>query len=134
MKGIVDGRRFHAGIFIGIGRITGQYMLHDGSEVKPAWTIMRMPRAEKWNTGALVTVGCTPYDLHQPKEPEVVFREKTGEKVDNPEQLIPMARQVYIKPKDIQRYGFTRGCRKYDQELNDGPGRMSAPYSKTCRE
>ena len=47
MKGIVDGRRFHAAIFIGIDRRTGQYMLHDGNEVKLASTIMRMPGAEK---------------------------------------------------------------------------------------
>ena len=83
-------------------------MLHDGSGVKLARTIMRMPGADKWNKDALVKVGCTPYDLHQLREPEVVFRETTGEKVENPEQLISMVRQVYIKPKDIQRYGFVR--------------------------
>ena len=102
MKGIVDGRRFHAGTFIGIDRRTGQYISHDGSDVKLARTILRMPGAAKRSKDALVKVGCTPYDLHQPREPEVVFREKTGEKVENPEQLISMARQVYSKPKDSE--------------------------------
>ena len=76
MKGIVDGRRFHSGIFIGIERRTGQYMLHDGTDVKLARTILRLSGAEKWVREALVKVGCTPYDLHQPREPEFVFFEK----------------------------------------------------------
>ena len=42
MKGIVDGRMFHEDIFIGIDRRTGQYVLHGGSEVKLARTILRM--------------------------------------------------------------------------------------------
>ena len=73
LKGIVNGRRFHVGISIGIHRRTGQYMLHNGIDVKLARTILRMPGAEKWDREPLVKVGCTPYDLHQPREPEVVF-------------------------------------------------------------
>ena len=49
MKGAIDGRRFHEGIFIGIDRRTGQYILHNGSEVKLARTIMRMSGTEKWD-------------------------------------------------------------------------------------
>ena len=47
MKGVFGGRRFHAGIFIGIDRRSGQYILHSGSEVKLVRTIMRMPGTEK---------------------------------------------------------------------------------------
>ena len=109
-------------------------MLHFGTEVKLARTIMRMPGAEKRDREALVKVGCTPYDLHQPREPEVVFREKTDEKVENLKELISLARQVYIKPKDLERYGLTRGCKKCDHERNYGPGRTSAAHSKICRD
>ena len=77
---------------------------------------MRMPGIEKWDRGTLVKVGCTPYDLHQPREPEVVFREKIGEKVENPKELISMARQACTKPKDLERYGLTRGCKKCNHE------------------
>ena len=56
--------------------------------------------------------------MHQPRKPEFVFREETEEKVENPKELIPMARQVYIKPKDLERYGLTRGCKKCDHERN----------------
>ena len=47
LKGAIDGRRLHAGIFIGVDRRTGQYILHNGSEVKLARTIMRMLGTEK---------------------------------------------------------------------------------------
>ena len=47
LKGIVEDRRFHACIFIGIDRRTGQHMLHDDTEVKLVRTITRMPGAEK---------------------------------------------------------------------------------------
>ena len=63
--GIADRRRFHDGIFVGIDRRTGQYMLHDGTSVKLARTVMRVPTNEKWNKEMLVKVGCTPYDLHE---------------------------------------------------------------------
>ena len=75
LKGAVDNRRFHAGVLIGIDRRTGQYILHDGSEIKLARTIMRMPGAEKWDKEALVKINCTPYTMHQPREPEVFFKE-----------------------------------------------------------
>ena len=40
-----DGRRWHVGAFIGVDRRTGQYMIHDGGEIKYARTIQRMPEA-----------------------------------------------------------------------------------------
>ena len=68
MGGIADGRRFHAGIFVGVNRRTGQNMLYDGDSIKLAQTVLRMPGAEKWNKEAMAKIGCTPYDLHQPCE------------------------------------------------------------------
>ena len=39
-----DGRRFHDGIFLGIDRRTGQYILYDGNGcIKYARAIMRVP-------------------------------------------------------------------------------------------
>ena len=53
-------------------------------------------------------IGCTPYDMHQPHEPEVIFREKNDETIANPKEIISMARQVYIKPKDLERWAHQR--------------------------
>ena len=38
-----DGRRFHVGIFVGIDRRTGQYMLHGDEGIKFARTLVRLP-------------------------------------------------------------------------------------------
>ena len=60
-----DGRRLHEGVFIGIDRRTGQYIIHDGAEVKMARTIFRLPEADKWSKEALSKVASTPFDLRQ---------------------------------------------------------------------
>ena len=62
------------------------------------------------------------------------FQETTEEKVHNLKEFISMARQVYVTPKDLDRYGLTRGCKKCDHERNYGPGRTSAAHSKICRD
>ena len=41
---------------------------------------------------------------------------------------------MYIKPKDLERYGLIRECNKCDHERNYGPGRTAAGHSNICRE
>ena len=45
-------------------------------ELKLARTVTRVPGNEKWNKAMLSQVSHTPYDLHVPKEVEVVFKDK----------------------------------------------------------
>ena len=59
----VDGQRYHDGIFLGIDRSTGQYMLYSGGEVKLSRTAVRVPEAEKWNKDRLAEVNLTPRSL-----------------------------------------------------------------------
>ena len=74
--GIADGRSFHASTFVGVDGHTGLYMLHDGEYIKVARTVFRMPGDGTCRKGAMAKVGCTAYDLHEPREPEVMFRER----------------------------------------------------------
>ena len=85
------------------------------------------------NTEAMAKIGCTPYDLHQLREPEVIFRETKEEGEEEPQRQFVLARQVYIESADIEKYGLTRGCNKCHHEPNYGPGRTSAGHSKVCR-
>ena len=71
-----DGRRFHQGVFVGIDRRTGQYMIYAGDEIKLSRTVMRVPESEKWNKDLLAGVKVTPLSMHQPREPEVIFKDK----------------------------------------------------------
>ena len=95
---------------------------------------MRMPTADKWNKESRSAIASTPYSLHVPKEPEVVFREvaEARDPLLNPK--VALSRQVYIKPSDVEKYGPTRGCPKCDHDLNYGPGRTSRGHSKKCRD
>ena len=57
--------------------MTGQHILYDGKTESVAYsrTIMRVPNAEKFEQDRLSSVSITPWQLHSPKEPEVVFTE-----------------------------------------------------------
>ena len=97
-------------MFVGVDRRTVQYMIPDGETTRLARTVMRMPKLEKWSKDALSAIASTPYSLHVPKEPEVIFREvaEAQDPLLNPK--VARARQVYIKPSDIEKYARTRGC------------------------
>ena len=129
-----DGRRWHVGLFLGIDRRTGQYIVHGEHGIKFARTIIRLPDANKWNKEALEKLNVTPQSLHIPKEPEVVFRERPADKTEAVAQKQIISRQVYIKQADIRKFGLTRGCPRCDHELSYGPGRTSRPHSLACRQ
>ena len=128
-----DGRRTHLGTYIGIDRRTGQYMIHRGDGVEYARTLFRLPEANKWDKEALAKIKATPWTMHVPSDPEVVFKEKK----DSVEQPTPdrviVARQPYLKASDFAQWGLTRGCPKCDHEIEYGPGRTSRPHSQACK-
>ena len=42
-----DGRRWHSGVFVGIDRRTGQYMIYSDDQVRLAMTVVRVPEVDK---------------------------------------------------------------------------------------
>ena len=93
----------------------------------------RVPEIDKWNFDMLSAVSRTPIDMHQPREQEVVFKDKVEatkhEFVDKP----LLARQVYLRPSDFDEFGFTRGCARCDRFRRDGEW-GTRPHSQACRE
>ena len=71
-----DGRRWHSGVFVGIDRRTSQYMVYSDDQVRLARTVVRVPEADKWCKESVAGVRCTPWDLHVPRETEIIFKEK----------------------------------------------------------
>jgi hypothetical protein len=65
---------------VGDDQRTGQYMIYDSGVIKFARTIMRMPEPDKFNKTELARVAVTPWDMHVPREMEVVFEDKSDEK------------------------------------------------------
>ena len=62
----------------GIDRRTGQYMLHGEEGIKFARAVVRLPEANKFDKVELSKVASTPWDLHRPRETEVIFKDKEG--------------------------------------------------------
>ena len=93
---------------------------------------MRVPEEQKWNAAMLQGVSATPFDEHQVREPEVVFRRQgQQEEVAKPQGVI--SRKVYIKAADLEAFGHTRGCARCEHELRYGPNRSGKPHSEICR-
>ena len=129
-----DGRKWHAGVFFGIDRRTGQYTLYDGESIKLARTVMRVPEANKWDKDALSKVHVTAWYLHRQRDLEVVFKEKAGKVGAEFEDNVAMSRQMYIKAQNLIDFGLTRGCPRCDHQLLYGAGRTSKPHSHRCRD
>ena len=105
-----DGTR----VFIGIDRRTGQYMVYYNDEIKLARTVVRVPEVEKWEKEALAAIKVTPWHMHEARQPEVIFKDRVEVERDDLEVKPSLARQVYIRHADLDRYGMTRGCPKCD--------------------
>ena len=137
LSNTVDGRRYHDGVFVGIDRRTGQYMIYSEGEMKMARTVTRVPGDEKWNKNMLSQVNHTPYDLHVPKEVEVVFKEKVegeGRFVDDFVDKIMVSRKLYLREVDFDEFGMTRGCPKCDHFRRTASWTSSGkPHSEACR-
>ena len=72
-----DDRKCHEGTFVGVDQRAGQYMIHGSGVIKVARTIMRMPEPDKFNKEELAKIAVTPWDMHVPREMEVVFKDKS---------------------------------------------------------
>ena len=81
----------------------------------------------------MASVKITPWSLHEQKKPEVVFRDQLAQRPEPVDAPVRMARRVYIKPADIDKYGFTSGCPKCEHEMRYGRGRCTVPHSERCR-
>ena len=55
----------------------GQYMVHDSGNKRFARSIMRMPEPDKFNKEELAKIAVTPWDLHVPREPEGILKDKS---------------------------------------------------------
>ena len=129
-----DGEKWHDGVFLGIDRRTGQYIVNADDGIKHARTIIRIPDSEKWKTSACEKVRVTPYKLHEPRPHEIVFKDPARlPGIPPPDQ--PVVRRVYLKPSDFANplIGYTRGCARCDFDRAYGPGRCKTNHSEACR-
>ena len=128
--------RWSQAMYLGRERQHGQHVLYDvaSAKIAHARTVLRLPNAQKWCKDSLAAVRVTLYDIHEPKEPKVIFKDEVEKTQDNVELKPRVARRVYIKAADILRFGYTDGCPKCMHEYRYGAGRTTVPHSEACRQ
>ena len=94
--------RWNRGIFLGICRMTGRYLIWDDGVATAARTIIRLPDVQKWDKEKVAAVTSRPWQLHERKEPAVQFREPTdGPAPDRGPEQTRETRRLYIKRADV---------------------------------
>ena len=109
-------------------------MLFADDGIKLARTITRVPETEKFDREMLAGVSATLFDLHQPRKPEVVFRERVDVGKDDFADQVPISRQIYLRAEDFREHGLTRGCKKCDHFLKHNAWPRGGPHSQACRD
>ena len=128
-----DDQRSHEGIFLGVDRRTGQYIIFGNDRIEFARTMWRVSDSEKWNAQPLQRVDKSPKALHEPRGEEVVFRERTDPAAEPPAPKLLVSRDIYLKRSDFDQWGLTVGCPRCDHERAYGPNRTKQGHSQACR-
>ncbi len=127
--------KWHDGIFLGIRDSSNEYWVGTGRGVTKVKSIHRRPEAEKWNKELLAAVNITPRSLHQPRETEVIFKDKVEAEGKEFADGTILSRQVYLRASDFAEHGFTRACPKCNQFLRRGDWKLtSGPHSADLQE
>ena len=125
--------RWSTGVWLGIERRTGQYLVYDKDHggIRTARTILRMPDPQQWSLDKIKEVAATPWTTHEAPTPEVIHHKQS----DIPPTLdkAPQLRRVYIKQADLNRFGYTQGCKRCQHILMYGPSSGTMPHSDACR-
>ena len=136
-EGVISGTtaRWNTGVWIGIERRTGQYIMFDAevNGIRHARTILRLPESQKWSVDKIREVGFTTWAAHEPTSPQTVFPRKEVADEDLPNKQ-RTTRRLYIRQEDLDQHGHTRGCPpKCDHMIAHGPSTGTMPHSEQCR-
>ena len=133
-KNATMAARWTTGVFIGMCKMTGRYLVWNDVSVIAARSILRMPDVQKWNKDRVDAIAMRPYQLHKPVEPRVIFKEAADEIPQEAADTLRLIRRLYIKKSDIEAFGYTEGCVKCDHDMKYGFGRTTKGHSDQCRK
>ena len=74
-----NDRRWNKSAWIGVDTKTGQYMVWDGQRVAFCRTISRLMDSQKWSSDELAKLRVTPWQMHTPTAPDIIFQEKRAD-------------------------------------------------------
>ena len=139
----VLGPRWRSGIWLGARWGSNEYLLYDEGEVLRARDVKRLPEGERWDADLLEHIDIFPWGREpQPQRPEqegqpaVIFEPRPPQhdepEVEQDRPVIPRA--FNIRRTDLEKYGYTKGCRKCDCIRQKIPGEGgSKAHSEECR-
>ena len=127
--------RWGAGIWLGVDRRTGQYIVYDHSHggIRHARTIKAIPSPQQWSLDTVQQVCVTPWASHEPAAPVIVPRDAHPE-VPAQERQPHRARQLYIRQQDLDDHGYTDECPRCDAIRKYGPRQATQPHTDACRK
>ena len=131
-----QAHRWSIGTFLGLCKMTGQYRLFSNGTVKYARTVRRVPDQEKWCSERLQEITVTPWNLHIPRDADVIFKKKLEAEAEvekAKEEILRKIRRAPITKADLENFGHTAGCPRCDHPVRYGYGRTTLPHSEECR-
>ena len=99
--------------------------------VRHARTIKRMPEPQQWSLDMITDIVATPWSVHETSETEVIHHKSQTEAptVDTPAQV----RRIYIEQADLEQFSDTKGCKRCQHILVNGPNKGTMPHTDACR-
>ncbi len=127
-------------IFLGMKDSSNEYLVGTEEGVFRAAQVKRVPESERFEQARLKSMVGTPWQ-REPKEssdfnialPAVVtIPVSTDDTVPDVSIPEPIPRRMYIKPRDLEKYGYTKGCPRCEP-LREGRS-TTAEHSDDCRK
>ena len=127
--------RWEDGIWLGIHEASGEHIIGTKDGCLKAKDIKRKPEADRWMLEDVQNMKGTPWEPvpgHPDRElkSKVVVREEPILPPPEPSDEQPTMRRLYIRKKDIIKYGATVGCEGCRAVVRGG---VSRNHTEECR-
>ena len=131
------GNRWPYGIMLGYSRTSYEYWIWDGQRVVKVRDVQRLPMNRRWDMEAVakVNVECRHTYAARPVR-AVPFADPAGD-APSVSTRAAVPRQLQLRKRDFEAYGYTEGCAKCDHARRYGYGQTAGnglAHSAQCRE
>ncbi len=131
--------RWSTGIWLGKHWRSDEHIIASPSDIVRARSIRGLPDRESWSIGEIEAIKATPWNLKPteeqtqdkprviPAEPEAPGEPEAARDDANPPRAVP------VRKADLQRWGYTEGCRKCKAILMGDRSQPTLGHSPACR-
>ena len=93
---------------------------------------MRFPDELKFDADMAQAVNLSPQNIRDSSEPfqDPIVRQEPIPVTERTQTI----REMYVRNRDLDQFGFTPGCPRCEHTLQYGPNKASVTHNQTCRE